>query len=136
MPLFGRKTGNSSVLPGDIVRRMEYYGRCEFSPQQSAPDAASKINELVYQPLYPVASADPDTFISQLAGAVLPVGGWAVYGGERCVRDLINTQTRHPGFVAMIDAAMVFLRSQGYGLQYVAPYEREIWLELHPDGRW
>ena len=67
---------------------------------------------------------------------MLPVGGWAVYGGERCVRDLINTQTRHPGFVAMIDAAMMFLRSQGYGLEHVAPYEREVWRELHPGERW
>jgi hypothetical protein len=136
MPLFGQKSGNRSVVPADIARRMDYYGRCEFSPQQSGADSAAKINELVYQPLYPVASADPDTFISQLASAVLPVGGWAVYGGERCVRDLINAQTRHPDFVAMIDAAMAFLRSQGYGLEHVAPYELEVWRQLHPDERW
>lgn len=136
MPLFGRKTGNRSVLPADIAQRMDYYGRCEFAPQQSGPDSAAKINELVYQPLYAVASADPDTFISQLANAVLPVGGWAVYGGERCVRDLINTRTRHPGFVAMIDAAMTFLRSRGYGLEHVAPYELEVWRELYPGERW
>ena len=136
MPLFGSRSRDRSVLPGDIVQRMEYYGRCEFSPQSSGPEVANKINELIYQPLYPVACADPDTFITRLADAVLPVGGWAVYGGERCVRDLINTQTRHPGFVAMIDAAMAFLRSQGHGMQHVAPYEREVWQELHPGEYW
>jgi hypothetical protein len=125
-----------SILPADIVRRMDFYGRVEFSPQQSGPDAANRVNDLIYQPLYPIASANPNEFIGELAAAVLPVGGWAVYGGERCVRDLINTQTRHPGFVAMIDAAMAFLRSQGYGTSYVAPYELAIWRELHPGERW
>jgi hypothetical protein len=136
MPLFGKRIQNRSLLPSDIVQRMEYYGRFEFSPQQSEPDAPHRIAELIYQQLYPIASADPDRFIAELADAVLPVGGWAVYGGERCVRDLINAQTRHPGFVAMIDAAMEFLRSQGYGVMHVAPFEREVWCELHPGGRW
>jgi hypothetical protein len=115
---------------------MEYYGRCEFSPSQSEPDAPHRINELIYETLYPIAAADPDRFIAELALAVLPAGGWAVYGGERCVRDLINAQTRHPGFVAMIDMAMEFLRSQGYLMLHVAPYEREVWCELHPGERW
>jgi hypothetical protein len=132
MPLFGKKIQNRSLLPADIVRRMEYYGRFEFAPQQSEPDAPRLINELIYQPLYPLASVDPDRFISELAAAVLPVGGWAVYGGERCVRDLLNTQTRHPGFVAMIDAAITFLQGQGYGMMHVAPYEYDVWRELHP----
>ena len=136
MSLFGKRIQNQSLLPSDIVQRMEYYGRCEFSPQESEPDAPQRINELIYQPLYPVASADPDKFIAELADAVLPAGGWAVYGGERCVRDLINAQTRHPGFVAMVDAAIRFLLSQGYGMMHVAPYERDVWDELHPDGQW
>jgi len=136
MPLFGKRTQNRSLLPSDIVQRMEYYGRFEFSPQESDPDAPRRINELIYQLLYPVASADPDRFIAELADAVLPVGGWAVYGGERCVRDLINAQTRHPGYVAMVDAAIKFLLSQGYGMMHVAPYERDVWDELHPDGQW
>ena len=75
-------------------------------------------------------------FVSQLAEAVLPVGGWALYGGERCVRDLVGMQTRHPGFLAMIDAAMEFLRHTGYGLDRVAPYELGAWRELHPGEAW
>ena len=71
MPLFGRKTEGRSVLPANIAQRMDYYGRFEFAPQQSEPDSAAKINELVYQPLYPVASADPDTFIGSSANFVI-----------------------------------------------------------------
>lgn len=136
MPLFGKRTQNRSILPGDIVRRMEYYGRAEFAPQQSDPDTAGRIAELIYRPLYPIASADPDRFIAELADAVLPVGGWAVYGGERSVWDLLSAQTRHPGFVAMVDGAMDFLRGQGYGMMHISSYEREVWCELHPGEPW
>lgn len=92
MPLFRRTTQDASLLPDDIVQRMEYYGHFEFSPQESEPDVPDRINELIYQALYPIASADSGRFITELADAVLPVGGWADYGGERCVRDLINAQ--------------------------------------------
>lgn len=136
MPLFKGKKGGRSVLPSDIVRRMELYGQFEFSPQDSAPDVPGKINNLIYQPLYSIATADPDRFISELAAAVLPVGGWAVYGGQRCVRDLIAGGSRHPDYFAMVDAAVAFLRSQGYGQMRLAPVELEAWHELHPGDAW
>jgi hypothetical protein len=135
MSLFGKRIQSRSLLPSDIVQRMEYYGRFEFSPQESEPDAPRRINELIYKPLYPIASADPDRFITELAAAVLPTGGWAVYGGERSVWDLLSSETRHPGFVAMVDAALKFLFSQGYGMMHVTPYERDVWCELHPGER-
>lgn len=49
------------------------------------------------------------------------------------MRDLIDAHTRHPGYVAMIDAAIKFLLSQGYGMMHMALYEREVWCELHPE---
>jgi hypothetical protein len=134
LPFFG--SSKQSMLPPDIVQRMEFYGRREFAPQESSPDAASRVNELVYQRLYPVASAAPDAFIAALAVAVLPASGWAIYGGQRCVRDLLDARVKHPDYVAMVDAAMQFLRSQGYGLMHVAPVEQEIWRELHPGEQW
>lgn len=135
MPLFGGKK-QKSLLPADIARRMVIYGKFEFAPQQSGPDAARHLNELIYGPLYPIASANPDGFITASAAAVLPSGAWAVYGGQRCVRDLVTARTSHPDYVAMVDAAMQFLRSQGYGLMYVAPVDLEVWRELHPDEAW
>jgi hypothetical protein len=131
MPLFRSQKQPAPLLPSDISQKMVLYGRYEFSPQQADQSVVRMVSQLLPE-LYPKAAADPDNFISELAAAVLPHGGWAVYGGERLVRDLIGTESRHPGFLQMIDVAMRFLRSLGYGPQYMAPYEMAIWNELHP----
>ncbi|MGW5663494.1 hypothetical protein ACWEWG_25865 [Streptomyces sp. NPDC003758] len=91
MALFGRRQRSSvpSGLPADIVSRVTHYGRHEFDPQNyHGPD----INATIYQSLYPLASADPAGFTERLSAAVLPVGGWAVYGGERLVPDLCDRE--------------------------------------------
>lgn len=138
MPLFSRgPSARRSGLPADIIGRMEFYGRYEFAPHEAPPEAAERVNRLIYQALYPVASENPDTFVSELAAAVLPVGGWSVYGGQRCVRDLIaGGAPDHPGYLAMVEAAMAFLRDSGYGLGHLAPVESEIWRRLHPAEHW
>jgi hypothetical protein len=132
LPLFGRRNDLTSRLPEDIAQRMEVYGRFEFDPQ-SFLDDTPPINELIYQPLYPIASADGDAFIAGLAAAVLPVGGWAVFGGQRAVRDLTgDRRPNHPGYVSMLDAAIRFVISQGYGPHQMAITEREEWKRLRP----
>ena len=136
MPFLSRRRPEPSILPADIVQRIESYGRYQFSVSLGRPLADFQGYELIYQPLYPIAQADPDAFTSALAEAVLPVGGWAVYGGERCIQDLISANYQHPRFAAMIDAAMEFFRRQGYGTEFVAPYELAVWAELHPGTRW
>jgi hypothetical protein len=73
------------MLPGDIVRRMEYYGQFEFSPQGSEPDAPQRINELIYKTLYPIASAYPDRFIAELAmRCCLSVAGPSMGVSDAC----------------------------------------------------
>ncbi len=123
-----------SIFPDDIVGKMEVYGRFEFSPQDARPSATDTVAELLPQ-LYPIAQTNPDSFIQELAATVLPVGGWAVYGGQRCVRDLIDTKSRHPDHLAMVDAAVIFLRRPGYGSMHLSAVELEAWRELHPDDR-
>ena len=76
MGIFGKRQ-KQSALPGDIVSKMERFGRYEFNPQANA-DGAEDIWGLMGD-LYPKASADSEGFIATLADAVLPVGGWAVY---------------------------------------------------------
>jgi hypothetical protein len=135
VPLFRSQKKVTSLLPSDLVRKMELYGQFEFDYQSVDSAAATMVSQMLPE-LYPKATANPDSFISELAAAVLPRGGWAVYGGERLVRDLIGTDSRHPDFLKMLDAAMVFLRSNGYGTGHIAPYEMDIWRELHPGERW
>jgi hypothetical protein len=131
VPLFRNQKKVTSILPGDIVQKMELYGHYEFDHRSVDGSVAAMVSQML-PALYPKATANPDSFISELAAAVLPHGGWAVYGGERLVRDLLGTDSRHPDFLRMLDAAIAFLRNQGYGPGHVAPYEMDIWRELHP----
>lgn len=130
MPVFGRREKITSILPKDIARNMEIYGRFEFSAQDAPPGAADVVGQLLPK-LYPIAQANPDTFIADLGAAVLPMGGWAVYGGQRCVRDLVGTHSRHPAYIAMVEAAVAFLRSQDYGPMNLSEAELGAWRELN-----
>lgn len=120
----------TSILPVNIARDMEIYGRFEFSPQDAPPGAGDVVGQLLPK-LYPIAQANPDAFTADLAAAVLPVGGWAVYGGQRCVRDLVGAHSRHPAYIAMAETAVAFLRSQGYGPVYLSEAELGAWRELN-----
>jgi hypothetical protein len=135
VPLFGNQKKVTSLLPSDIIRKMELYGKFEFDSRLVDGAVAAMVGQMLPE-LYPKATANPDSFISELATAVLPRGGWAVYGGERLVRDLIGSDSRHPDFLKMLDAAILFLRSKDYGPGHIAPYEMDIWRELHPEETW
>ena len=123
----------ASALPSDIVRKMELYGQFEINPTDADGNTANMVAKLLPE-LSPMAAADPDRFISELAAAVLPHAGWAVYGGERLVGELVDRNSRHPDFLKMFDAAMAFLRSQGHGPPTLS--EMKLWHELHPGESW
>ncbi|WP_055490856.1 hypothetical protein [Streptomyces sp. TP-A0356] len=129
--LFRRRTP-PPLLPADIVRRMEIYGRWEFDPPSSDAD----IPALVYTPLYPIASVSPDAFVEALADAVLPVGGWAVYGGSHCVRDLLTASYEHPRHDDMLDGAVDFLRAERIAPARLNSHEWQRWCTTHPGEEW
>ncbi len=117
------------TLPSDIVRMMERFGRYEFNPQASA-DNPEEIWQMMGG-LYPLASANPDGFLVALAEAVLPVGGWAVYGASRTTWELLSSSAsarQHPSYNAIMNAALEFLRTNGVSLAMLRGYEREHWL--------
>jgi hypothetical protein len=107
---------NEYVLPSDIISMMERFGRYEFNPQANADNGAD-IGQLMAE-LYPFASADPAGFLAALAGAVLPVGGWAAYGASRTIWELLSPSVsvsvrQHPSYNAIMNAALEFLRTSG-----------------------
>ena len=135
MGIFRRRQkqhSNEHVLPGDIVRRMERFGRFEFNPQANKYNDAADIGELMAA-LYPFASADPDGFLVALAGAVLPVGGWAAYGASRTIWELLSPSAsvsvrQHPSYNAIMNAALAFLRTSGVPPKSLRFYEWDHWL--------
>ena len=137
MTLFGRRprASASSQLPGDIVGRVTHYGQHEFDPRgYRGPD----INATVYQILYPQASADPAGFTERLSAALLPAGGWAVYGGARLVPDLCDRQqiSGLPAYLALLDAALDFLHDSGVGRDHLNHYEWQRWCETRGPHAW
>jgi hypothetical protein len=128
MGIFGKRQ-KQSALPGDIVSKMERFGRYEFNPQANA-GGAEDIWGLMGD-LYPIASADPEGFMAAIADAVLPVGGWAVYGASRTIWELLSppTELRHnPSYNAIMNAAIEFLRTNGVPPMMVRGYEWEYWV--------
>ncbi len=123
-----KQNSNEYALTNDIVHMMELFGRYEFNPQENANDAAD-IGQLMGE-LYPFASTDPDGFLVALAGAVLPVDGWAVYGASRTIWELLSSSAsahQHPSYKAIMSAALEFLRTNGVSLTMLRGYERDHW---------
>src|SRR6266849_4138399 len=105
MGLFSRRQ-KQPALPDDIIRMMERFGRYEFNPQTSGVDPAD-MGQLMAE-LYPFASADPDGFLVALAEAVLPVGGWVVYGASHTIWELLSSSAsaqQHPWYKAVTSAS-------------------------------
>src|SRR5712691_6232044 len=124
MGFFSRRQ-KQPALPSDIISMMERFGRYEFNPQTSAYDGED-IGRLMAE-LYPFASTDPDGFLVALAEAVLPVGGWAVYGASRTIWELLSSSAsahQNPSYNAIMNAALAFLRTNGVSFMMLRGYER------------
>lgn len=120
-------------LPRDIIPLMERFGHMEFDPQGQGAETGHIWLRLAHL-VMPFAQADPAGFLSALANAVLPVGGWAVYGASRAVWEFLSPDhgsplRRDPSYKAIMSAALDFLRSNGVPPMNVRGYEWEYWLD-------
>ena len=109
-----RKHQKQPALPSDIIGMMERFGRFEFH-QQGSVDNIGDIWSQTQAPLQPFANADPESFLVVLAGAVLPVGGWAVCGASRTIFNVLSPSEsvrRQPLYNAIMNASLAFLTSQ------------------------
>lgn len=133
MGIFRRREAqrpNEHALPGDIVRKMERYGQFEFH-WQTGGDNAAEVGELLAA-LAPFATTEPDGFLAALADAVLPVGGWAIYGASRAIWEFLSSSAsahQNPRYSAIMSAALEFLRTNGVPPKELRPYEWHHWLD-------
>ena len=103
---------------------MAVVGRHEFDP--SAADNGDEFSQ-IYPLLYPLAQSNPNEFVAALARAVLPPGGWAVYGAARTVPELLGRDFDHADYRTMLSAALHFLRDSGASRCDLNDYEWEFW---------
>lgn len=123
----GQRPGGYA-LPPDIVDHATRFGHSEVDPQGSG-DQGEEMGWLIGE-LYPFASAEPARFMTDLADAVTPVGGWAVYGASRIVWELISSPNEQSSeYKAIMDGAIAFLRSNGVPPMRIRGYEWRYWLD-------
>lgn len=116
------------ALPDGVVSLMVRFGRYEFDPQSSGEDSSSIWME-TQLPLQPFASTDPSGFMAALAKAMLPVGGWAVYGAAHTILDLISPPPEHdPSYNAIMNASLAFLHASGVPAMKLNGYEWQHWV--------
>lgn len=125
MPLF-RRQQSGFRLPDNIVQMMTVVGKFEFDSEGF--DNVDEFTQ-IYPRLYPLAQSNPDEFVSALAKAVLPVGGWAVYGGTKTVFNLLGQEYNDRNYRIMLSAALHFLRENGASRNDLNSYEWEFWIE-------
>lgn len=118
------------LLPGNIVSSMELFGRFEFDPQETGVGRGIDTGQIgmIEPELYPVAQANPAAFTAALSEAVLPVGGWAVFGASRVVRSLLGNDYSDPAADAIRMAGLQWLRDNNVPQMRVPEIDWEFWL--------
>ena len=137
-------------LPRDIVPMMERFGRHEIDPLRSTDDGGA-VFQATQQPLFPFAQANAAGFVRALADVCVPVGGWAIYGADRTVVNLVTDDTvadlsRPPAagsdWARILDGSIAFLRANFVPPMRVVGYQwahfveqggtSNTWLTLNP----
>lgn len=124
MGLFG---GRRPRLPQEIVQMMERYGRFDFDAM-NAREEGGVIWKETQEPLVPLATEHPDIFVTELARAVLPDGGWAAFGAAHTVWSILGAGYDHPARKEIMDASVAFLRSNGVPPMRVPGSEWKHWI--------
>ncbi len=126
MSLFGLGRRSGRQLPRNIVQMMETFGRFDFDPQSSDLDSSWVWREL-QQPLGPWAREDPNGFVTAMAEALVPVGGWAAYGGVHTGYNFLDSEYQYPEWDRLQEASLRFLRDRGLSTYYLTGYEMQFW---------
>lgn len=127
MALFPR-TPRAPRLPDDVVSLMERFGRFEFDPVGTDIDASDVWGEL-QAPFLPFAQSDPEGFARALADAVLPAGGFALFGAARTVWNLVGSDFASQAYDTVRMAALEFFRANGVPSNRLSADDWRFWQE-------
>jgi hypothetical protein len=121
------------LLPSDLVPLMERFGRHEIDPMRSTDDSYG-VFQSTQEPLLNAAREDPQEFIRALADTCVPAGGWAVYGADRTVVNLVGVNPGGDDWFRILDASIQFLRSNYVPPMRVPPYAWERFIDQGGTG--
>ncbi|MFJ5812094.1 hypothetical protein [Streptomyces sp. NPDC093093] len=115
-------------MPPQTPLRMEILGR----HTAKGPDSTLDTMHIWTVCLQPYLNVTPE----DLAEAVLPVGGWAVYGASRCLRELGTHDDNGPAYGAVWDAGLEFYRSTGVSTAHLSFHDHQRWIQRHGPDSW
>lgn len=119
MSVFSRRP--RSILPSNIVPMMERFGRNEIDIY-NPPEDAFLVFQQTQQPLIEVATSRTADFIRELADACVPSSGWAAYGADRTVINLVSASPPGTDWLRILDASISFLRANYVPPMRIPPY--------------
>jgi hypothetical protein len=122
----------SSNLPSNILSMMENFGRKSFCPTDQSIEFDGWTDCLAI--LHPLSQKNPEEFIKNLAEAVLPAGGWAVYGAGRLLHELDLYKDGSQFTHDIIMAELQFLRDNGVPPLFVTGLEWDYWHKHKKEG--
>lgn len=131
MGFFKRSQQPHSLLPNDFVTSMELFGRFQFDPTGTGVGRGIDIGRIGVNEadLYFLAQPDPAAFVTAISEAVLPVGGWAVYGASRLIRSLLGFDYSDPAADVIRMAGLQWMRDNNVPPIRIAEVDWEFWLK-------
>lgn len=121
----------TDALPEQTARRMEIRAYDSIHAPASGLDT-----DLVWaisgEPFIEFWQRDPAQFVNKMASEIFDRGGWALVGAERCIWDFLDRDAfNYPNFVALLDAALEYMHTQGLGFYHFTGYESDRWFATH-----
>lgn len=114
-------------LPGALTDRLVTYdGRCLRERPDPLPDFQDFLG-----PTMAAARVDPSRTIAEIAEAAEAQGGWALCGGYKLLEDAVGPECDDPRYLALLDAALEFLRDSGCSGLSLNGYEAQRWADTH-----
>lgn len=109
------------LLPERLFAELERFGRFEIDPAnpEFALDSVPP-----YVELYRIWEADPHRCYRELADAVIPIGGWTLYGASRALWE-VDSSLDHPPGIHL--EAMEFLRGRNVPQAMLSSWQIELW---------
>jgi hypothetical protein len=116
-------------LPPDILTRLDAYGRLRSEGFQSDDYALER-------GFRDLPQHEQERYVDALAEAVLPVGGFAVFGAAKLLTDSMFKPDDHPSYVRILLESLEIRRSARVSQVALSVNEEMLWHKHNPDAEW
>lgn len=147
MGLFSRKSPETppssadarlELLPPDIVAQMERRARLRSIGHNTEETLAMEEHLLgsMEEHFLGLSQEEKQAYVDALADALLPLGGWPVYGAADLLVTTIFEPDDYPAYVNLLLASLEFKRAARVSEACLSVYEERFWHKHNPDTEW